>query len=744
MPAWRLPLSDDYTAEQRSAIDYPRDGGESLLLRGPAGTGKSTALVARLANLLREGCRPSEILVLAPQRSWVDRFDQAIAQLDAPVRGGVDIVTYYGLARREVGLFWPLVADSAGFAHPEREPVFLTIETAQYYMWQIVEPLLREEGYFSDLVVRRGRLLSQLIDNLNKAALVGFDYTTLHARLSEAWSGSPDHTTRYVQAQDCAIRFREHCLAHNLLDFSLVTEVYSRHLLPHAVYQRYFRAHYRHLLVDNLEENVPVAHDLVSWIIGPDSAGGYASAVVALDEGGGYRLFLGADPATAESVSALCHDTLEMRAPLERTQNALALAATLTRALGMPAAPVPDGGSARDAVLEQFSGKYWISMVRWAARRCAALVHDGADPSDIAILAPYVSDVMQFAIAEECRAAGIPLQLLRPSAELHTDPVIRGVLVLALLAHPTWEIQIGAGPASSASAYVIAQQDVALALQTAIHNLDPIRARLLAGDALPLGERALKDLTSASPDETTAIAEAAKRAQLWEEVGYQVREAYQILYAWLADYAATGDPEPFDLFLARMFGDVLSTPGFAFHAAPEGARTYGRLVESARKFREAVEDQPGLASRVDDLGREYIQLILSGIASAEYAADRPQHLPGGVILAPAYTYLTRDLHSRYQFWLDVGSDGWTNRPYQPLTQPYVLSRGWPIGKLWTDVEEETSKRENLVRVLGGLAARCSGGVYLAHSQLGIGGEEQSGRLARAVLAALSRKDQRDA
>jgi hypothetical protein len=64
--------------------------------------------------------------------------------------------------------------EQAGFAQPDKEPVFLTIETAQYFMWRVVEPLVTNQGYFSDLAIRRGRLLAQIIDNLNKAALVGF------------------------------------------------------------------------------------------------------------------------------------------------------------------------------------------------------------------------------------------------------------------------------------------------------------------------------------------------------------------------------------------------------------------------------------------------------------------------------------------------------------------------------------------------------------------------------------------
>jgi hypothetical protein len=109
-----------------------------------------------------------------------------------------------------------------------------------------------------------------------------------------------------------------------------------------------------------------------------------------------------------------------------------------------------------------------------------------------------------------------------------------------------------------------------------------------------------------------------------------------------------------------------------------------------------------------------------------------------VILAPAYAYLTRGICSSYQFWLDLGSDGWWNRPNQPLTHPYVLSRRWPVGQPWRDVEEEQVKRETLARIVQGLAARCTKGIYLAYSELGIGGEEQSGRLQRVLMQSLAR------
>jgi hypothetical protein len=715
------PLPETLTAWQRDVVSYPRQGGGSLFLRGWPGTGKSTALLARLAALLREGRRPHEILVLLPQRAQVERYEALLKRLDAPTRGGVELATFYSLSRRAVALFWPLVAAAAGFRHPEREPIFLTIETAQYFLWRIVEPLITQQGYFRDLAIRRGRLLSQLLDNLNKSALVGFDHTDIYARLRGAWTGSVEGLNRFWQAQDCALRFREYCLEHNLLDFSLVTEVFSRYLLPHEVYQRYFRARYRHLLVDNVEENVPVAHAFLAWALEQCQ-----SSVLAYDENGGYRLFLGADAQGALEVGRRCRDQWTCATLLQPTADALALAHRVSRALGVEGAPPPGQGQALRAIAGQSDPqhKFWISMITWVAERVTELVQGGTPPGEIAIIAPYVNDVMRFAIAEQLAARNIPTRLLRPATPLRDDPVLRALLILVWLAHPHWQLTL------QGEAQTLAVDDVALALHVALADLDPIRARHLAQRALPpSGPPILADLSGAAPGQA-----AQEVGRLWERVGYQVRERYETLRVWLETYRQ-GESLPVDLFLSRLFGELLSRPGYGFHDDLARARAYGRLVESAFKFREAVGPEDLVPS--EEVAREYVQLLWGGIASAEYLLDRPQP-EEGVILAPAYAYLTRDLRSAYQFWIDLGSDGWWHRPNQPLTHPYVLSARWPLGQPWRDVEEDRANREALARVILGLAARCTRGIFLGYSELGLDGQEQNGRLQRALMLALTR------
>jgi hypothetical protein len=181
--------------------------------------------VEYLRGLLSQGVPADSILVLTPQRTLQLPYETALLDPSIGPGGQVTLATVGGLARRMVDLFWPLVADMAGFAHPDQPPVFLTLETAQYYMARLVRPLL-DEGFFASVTIDRNRLYSQIIDNLNKAASVGFPYTEIGERLSSAWVGDPGQRRVYADAQECASRFRQFCLEHNLLDFSLQLDIF--------------------------------------------------------------------------------------------------------------------------------------------------------------------------------------------------------------------------------------------------------------------------------------------------------------------------------------------------------------------------------------------------------------------------------------------------------------------------------------------------------------------------------------
>lgn len=123
-------------------------------------------------------------------------------------------------------------------------------------------------------------------------------------------------------------------------------------------------------------------------------------------------------------------------------------------------------------------------------------------------------------------------------------------------------------------------------------------------------------------------------------------------------------------------------------------------------------------------------MVEDGVLAAQYvgAWQEPDARTDAVLLAPAYTFLMMNRPVDYQFWLDIGSRGWYERLYQPLTHPYVLSRQWDGQRQWGDADEHAASQERLYRLTAGLLRRCRKQVFLGLSELGEQGFEQRGPL----------------
>jgi hypothetical protein len=192
--------------------------------------------------------------------------------------------------------------------------------------------------------------------------------------------------------------------------------------------------------------------------------------------------------------------------------------------------------------------------------------------------------------------------------------------------------------------------------------------------------------------------------------------------------------------MSRLFGEVLSQPGYGFHRDYNAGEVAANLVESSRKFRWALAGavQPGSSLPEGDkpLGQEYLEMVQDGVVAAQYIRSWQIQPEDAVLLAPAYTFLMSNRPVEVQFWLDIGSRGWFERLYQPLTHPYVLSRQWPPHAVWTDTEEYEASQEALYRLALGLIRRCRRKIYLGLSELGEQGYEQQGPLLKAIQRVL--------
>jgi len=667
-----------------------------IFLEGRAGTGKTTVGIERMLYLMSSGVPGNSILVFVPQRTLGTPYLDAV-NTPGVVAGGVPtIITISGLAQRMVDLFWPAVAAMAGFLNPDAPPTFLTLETAQYYMAHLVRPLL-DQGLFSSVIIARNRLYSQIIDNLNKAAVVGFPYQEIGERLKAAWSGEPGQSRVYEDAQSCATLFREYCLQHNLLDFSLQIEVFWIHLWKSSVCKDYLTRTYKHLIVENIEEDVPVTHDLLSqWIPLAESA------LVIYDTDAGYRRFLGADPDGARQLKGYCSDVVELNQSYVTSPETQSLAAYLKNSLLHSYTPLPKTDP-RLALCHE-THTYFPQMLDWVTDEISALVNDGVSPKEIVVFAPFLSDSLRFSIVNRLELMHIPVKTHRPSRSLREEPATFCLLTLASIAHPQW-------------GFIPSKFDVAHSLLQAIDGLDLIRAKMLADIVYRVRD---------SIPELSSFDQIIPSAQ--ERISFSLGEKYDHLRRWLVEYQPA-HPDDLDHFISMLFGEVLSQPGFGFHYNYDMGQVTANLVESIRKFRRVTS--VSLSETGIPLGKEYIGMVYDGVIAAQYIPGWQAQEEEAVFIAPAYTFLINNYPVDFQFWLDVGNRSWAERLYQPLTHPYVLSRNWKPGKAWTDVEEVETGEQVLYALVMGLMNRCRRMIYLGLSEYNEQGYEQRGPLLQA-------------
>ena len=670
---------------------------KKTIIKGPAGTGKTTAGVEHLLEL---SARTYDgILVLVPQKTLAGPYYDAIrSQSGNPP----DVMTIGSLSRNMVDLYWPLVSEDAGFAHPDLPPVFLNLETAQYFVARVVRPLFRE-GFFESVTINRNRVYTQILDNLNKAALNGYEHHAIGDRLKLAVVGDPEQFRIYQDSQIAAQRFRQFCLDHNLLDFSLQLEIFWRYLWPEgSLCREYLQDRYKHILVDNLEETTPIEHDILrEWLPKIDSA------LLIYDTDAGYRTFLGADPASAYRLIEYCDQEIIFDQSYVTLPNLEEVAYRFGLALKKDVKEPQSRSKSfniQDTLIVDRK-RYFPEMLDWVTENVVDLIaHQGVSPGEIVVLSPFLSDALRFSLSEKLNRLGIPTRSHRPSRSLRDEPVSQALLTLAMLAYPDW----GLLPTSFDLAYMFIQ---------AIDGMDLVRAQLLSEQIYKFEDGVLK------------LASFGTIKPLFQErISYVLGERYEHLRNWLENYRQGGEEE-LDIFLGRIFGEVISQPGYGFHTQLSAGETAANLIDSIRNFRwitgsDLVLDKP--------LGKEYIEMVQEGVVAAQYIRSWQIEDEDSVLLAPAYTFLMRNRAVEYQFWLDIASHGWNERIYQPLTHPYVLNRNWPKDRFWTDIDEVETNHEALYRLIIGLIRRCKHKIYLGLSELSESGYENDGLLLRTL------------
>jgi hypothetical protein len=504
----------------------------------------------------------------------------------------------------------------------------------------------------------------------------------------------------FQDAQNAAMIFREYCYKHNLLDYSLQVELFVNHLAHHNLAIDHFRKQYKYLIYDNVEEDVPVSHDFIKGLLPT-----FDSSLLIYDLDAGYRSFLGASPSSGKELADLCNTKMELSQSFVMSPALSQFDSLLSTTLKVKTlSTVNFKPDLMNTVSVNFH-PYYPQMVTWVARKIKELVEIGTSPDEIVVLAPFLSDSLRFLLSSELENHQIESTSHRPSRALRDEPVSHCLLTLSALAHPDWKIQ----PTI---------HELSFAFMQSLGNLDLTRSYLLAKHSFHTSNKvgSLDDFENYPTG-------------LQERITFITGNRYQFLVDWLRDYR-TQPPQPLDHFIIRLFGELLSQPGYGFHNNFDKGQISERIIDSIRKFRFSAGDVLGFTNL--QLGVEYYRMVKTGILANQYPKSWTHRPKDAVYLTPAYTFLLSNTPADYHFWLDVGSRGWYERIFQPLTNPHILNRDWEIGLPWRDTEEVALNHESLTRLTSGLIRRCRKGIFFCLTNTDEHGFEQKGLLVQSL------------
>jgi len=683
-----------FSEDQQRILGIPLQ--TSVFLEGEAGTGKTTCAVIRLENLMAN--YPGyQILVMVPQRSLGSPYFELIRrQMD--YSGSLpSILTLGGLARRMVDLFWPLVSHEAGFLRPNKPPQFLSTETAQYCMEKAISPLL-DQGFFHSVVLTRNRLYGQILDDLNKSAILRFPISEISHRLKSVANLDAGLSNAYDQVLICAQEFRKYCLTNNLLDYSLQIEVFLNYLWNQDICRSYLINNFRALIADNIEEDVPAAHDLIKeWLPRFDSS------LIIYDHNGGYRSFLGADPTSAISIKTLCTVNERLENIISHNESFSKFSIVLHECISHERNSFSNLDFSESLKINDYH--FYPEMIAGVCEQVKELIiSKGAAPEEIVVLSPYLSDALNFSLSVSLNNAGIPYRSSRPSRMYIDDPNIRAFFSFAKMAHPQWQLQI--------SFYEIRN-----ALMVILPGLDVVKADLIVKTLFSVkqsqdGLRSFDTITNPA---------------MQERITFQIGKKLEMIRNWIIDYRSH-DPQPLDVFFCLLFGELFSQKGFGLFTEHSAASRIFQITQSIRSFRQFLTQ----FMTVDEItaGLEYIRSVESGLLPSTIIAYE-EKTENAVLIAPAHTFLMENRKVNFQFWLDVGSLGWWERLNQPLTNPYLLNRNRKLDQLWTEANEFEANQAGMVKVIEGLINRCGKMIFINAVRTNENGSEQRGPLLHA-------------
>lgn len=625
--------------------------------------------------------------------------------------------TPLGFLQDEVTLFWPLIVQQLDLK--AQFPLRLNPENEQELAAQVWR--LHLDQIISQASIEEGRLVRRLLDLLQLAALACLPLDELPAILEQGLNEQTSELPMAFPLVETLLQAWQHwCLERGLLSYGLMAKLYWEYLLPHPTYQQHLAQRFHFLLADDVDEYPAIALHLFEVLIRQG-----INAIFTFNPDGAVRLGLGADPNYLITLSDRCQVKVLLEQPVpslvaEWGESVVEFVMNPLAFLAPPEAIQTIQATSRAELLRQ-TAKIMVEAIQ----------SKEIEPQEIAVIAPGLDEIAQYALTKILTSRQIPVAALNDQRPLNSFPVIRALLTLLTLVYPGMGRLVDQN--SVAEMLVVltqrghgrTEQAITQGQTSTDHfspsRIDPVRAGLLADYCF-----------APHPDRPRLL--PANTFPRWDRLGYQVSEAYQGIVQWIETQQTQLEqrliPNPVAL-CDRAIQHFLLGGGTLPYNQVAAIRQF---IETAQHYWE-VNSRLRQGQRTDPSQgiplKSFIQLIKTGTITANPYPVRPIGLErNAVTLANVFQYRSSRRSHRWQFWLDAASPRWLSGVDSLFAAPLFLQE-WS-GRTWTGADALHANEQRLRRIVLDLLGRAEERVYLCHSDLATNGQEQTGVLLPLV------------
>ncbi len=657
-----------------------------LILCGETGTGKTTRLMAEYKRLIEEGrIRSEEILVLLMNRnqslSWREKSSLSVS-------GRIIRTSFFGFVQEEITTFYSLVLKKAPEIKKKSiKPVFLTFESSQYLLSMLIESRRNSSEAFSTLADRDSKIAIDISSDFVKAAAASLSYKDIGARLYSALEvQNDDKKNIFVEVDRIIESYRKRCLECGVMDFAMAMDFYNSILLKDEEYIASLKRRFKYLIVDNLEEAVPMQADFISMFL--DIIDG---ALISYNKDGGYGSIFGGNKEYVEKkVLSKCEIEKINVKPFTCKQEMTEFSEMLFEGLMNKDKKVKLNADGVN-IIRMPETVLRSDMLEEASKTVNNLLEEGYKPSEIALVSTFADIVTEYVLESKLLKYGFKITNIARKSRFIDNKFVYALITFAYLCHPDEKI--------------VPTKDEVRALVSMLLEIDPIRSSILANI-----------ICSQNP---FAEFPPVENKEIISRIGYSNVNQYNFIRNWINEYRK-GEPLDIDVFFQHVFTEILLVYG----ADEKDIIDIKRLIDSSHSFKETI-------SRFNtiDVNKGFLSMIKNGVKSAESIFDMEERgNDNEIVLCTPMTYLSNSLEHKVILMLGISSAHWTPRCAKEISNPYVLSPTWLMGDTYTEEVEAENQKKNIAVVLKALIRRCGEKFITFESRYSSDGFENDGML----------------